>query len=80
MISVSCFGVRFSVMFHFMFVHYTFMGVLTLCLPSSISCKRRQLKRTSITYPCNPSCQEKLNSKTRVCKFRYVGYRSDIYV
>ena len=24
MVSVSCFGVRFSVMFHFMFVHYTF--------------------------------------------------------
>ena len=23
-ISVSCFGVRVSVMFHFMFVHYTF--------------------------------------------------------
>ena len=23
MVSVSCFGVRFSVMFHFMFVHYT---------------------------------------------------------
>ena len=22
-VSVSCFGVRFSVMFHFMFVHYT---------------------------------------------------------
>ena len=25
--SVSCFGVRFSVMFHFMFVHYTFSSV-----------------------------------------------------
>ena len=24
---VSCFGVRFSVMFHFMFVHYTFSSV-----------------------------------------------------
>ena len=24
MVSVSCFGVRVSVMFHFMFVHYTF--------------------------------------------------------
>ena len=23
MVSVSCFGVRVSVMFHFMFVHYT---------------------------------------------------------
>ena len=23
MVSVSCFGVRFSVMFHFMFVHYS---------------------------------------------------------
>ena len=25
--SVSCFGVRVSVMFHFMFVHYTFSSV-----------------------------------------------------
>ena len=24
MVSVRCFGVRVSVMFHFMFVHYTF--------------------------------------------------------
>ena len=27
MVSVSCFGVRVSVMFHFMFVHYTFRSV-----------------------------------------------------
>ena len=27
MVSVSYFGVRFSVMFHFMFVHYTFSSV-----------------------------------------------------
>ena len=27
MVSVSCFGVRFSVMFRFMFVHYTFGSV-----------------------------------------------------
>ena len=26
-VSVSCFGVRISVMFHFMFVHYTFSSV-----------------------------------------------------
>ena len=26
-VSVSRFGVRFSVMFHFMFVHYTFSSV-----------------------------------------------------
>ena len=26
-VSVSCFGVRVSVMFHFMFVHYTFRSV-----------------------------------------------------
>ena len=26
-VSVSCFGVRVSVMFHFMFVHYTFSSV-----------------------------------------------------
>ena len=28
MVSVSSFGVRVSVMFHFMFVHYTFSSVL----------------------------------------------------
>ena len=27
MVSVICFGVRVSVMFHFMFVHYTFSSV-----------------------------------------------------
>ena len=27
MVSVSCFGVRFSVVFHFMFVHYTLSSV-----------------------------------------------------
>ena len=27
-VSVSCFGVRVSVMFHLMFVHYTFSSVL----------------------------------------------------
>ena len=27
MVSVSCFGVRLSVIFHFMFVHYTFSSV-----------------------------------------------------
>ena len=27
MVSVSCFGVRVSVMFNFMFVHYTFGSV-----------------------------------------------------
>ena len=26
-VSVSCFGVRVSVIFHFMFVHYTFSSV-----------------------------------------------------
>ena len=29
-VSVSCFGVRVSVMFHFMFVHYTFISVWLL--------------------------------------------------
>ena len=27
MVNVSCFGVRVSVMFHFMFVHFTFSSV-----------------------------------------------------
>ena len=27
MVSVNCFGVRVPVMFHFMFVHYTFSSV-----------------------------------------------------
>ena len=30
MVSVSCFGVRVSVMFYFMFVHYTFSSVWML--------------------------------------------------
>ena len=32
-VSVSCFGVRVSVMFHFMFVHYTFSSVWVAELP-----------------------------------------------
>ena len=32
-VSVSCFGVRVSVMFHFMFVHYTFSSVWVTELP-----------------------------------------------
>ena len=32
-ISVSCFGVIVSVMFHFMFVHYTFSSVCVAELP-----------------------------------------------
>ena len=27
MVSVSCFGVRVSLIFHFMFVHYTFSSI-----------------------------------------------------
>ena len=34
MVSVSCFGVRVSVMFHFMFVHYTFSSVWVAEWPS----------------------------------------------
>ena len=33
MVSVSCFGVRGSVMFYFMFVHYTFSSVGVAELP-----------------------------------------------
>ena len=33
-VSVSCFGVRVSVMFHFMFVHYTFSSVWVAEWPS----------------------------------------------
>ena len=33
-VSVRCFGVRFSVMFHFMFVHYTFSSVWVAEWPS----------------------------------------------
>ena len=36
MVSVSCFGVRVSVMFHFMFVHYTFSSVLVVEWPPYI--------------------------------------------
>ena len=34
MVSVSCFDVRVSVMFHFMFVHYTFSSVRIAESPS----------------------------------------------
>ena len=34
MVSVSYFGVRVSVMFHFMFVHYTFSSVSVAEWPS----------------------------------------------
>ena len=34
MVSVSCFGVRGSVMSHFMFVHYTFSSVWVAEWPS----------------------------------------------
>ena len=32
MVSVSCFGVKVSVMFHLMFVHYTLSSVHYVCL------------------------------------------------
>ena len=34
MVSVICFGVRVSVMFHFMFVHYTFSYIVQFGLLS----------------------------------------------
>ena len=37
MVSVSCFGVRFSVMFHFMFVHYTFSSFWVAELPARLA-------------------------------------------
>ena len=37
MVSVSFFGVRVSVMFHFMFVHYTFSSVLVAELPARLA-------------------------------------------
>ena len=33
MVSVGCFGVRVSVMFHLMFVHYTFSSVQVAAWP-----------------------------------------------
>ena len=36
MVSVSCFGVRVSLMFHFMFVHYTFSSVWVAEWPPSV--------------------------------------------
>ena len=38
MVSVSCFGVRVSVMFHFMFVHYTFSNILGNSCPGLAIC------------------------------------------
>ena len=44
-VSVSCFGVRVSVMFHFMFVHYTFssVGLLSGHLFSSTARSAKEL-------------------------------------
>ena len=47
MVSVSCFGVRVSVMFHFMFVHYYYLfishfgfksGICLLIAPVPVHC------------------------------------------
>ena len=35
MVTVACFGVRVSVMFHLMFVHYTFSSVWVAEWPSA---------------------------------------------
>ena len=32
MVSVNCFGARVSVIFHFMFAHYTFSSVWVCCV------------------------------------------------
>ena len=51
MVSVSCFGVRVSVMFHFMFVHYTLVqfGVLSDHLPARLAiCSHRILSICNI--------------------------------
>ena len=37
MVSVSCFGVRVSVTFHFMFVHYTFSSVWVAEWPARLA-------------------------------------------
>ena len=44
MVSVSCFGVRFSVMFHFMFVHYTFSSVWVAEWPPILEIAARSVR------------------------------------
>ena len=49
MVSVTCIGVRFSVMSHFMFVHYTFSSVWV----AEWQPFGKQLPaRLAICYPC----------------------------
>ena len=49
MVSVSCFVVRFSVMFHFMFVHYTFSSVWVAEWPPF---GKKLPARSAICSPC----------------------------
>ena len=49
MVSVSCFGVRFSVMFFFMFVHYTFSSVWVAEWPPF---RKKLPARLAICSPC----------------------------
>ena len=49
MVSVSCFGVRVSVMFHFMFVHYTFSSVWVAEWPPY---RKKLLARLTICSHC----------------------------
>ena len=49
MVSVSCFGVTFSVIFHFMFVHYTFSSVWVAMWPPF---GKEPPARLAICSPC----------------------------
>ena len=53
MVSVRCFGVRVSVMFHFMFVHYTFSSVWVAELPARLAiCSHCILSICNILSSC----------------------------
>ena len=50
MVSVSCFGVRVSVMFHFMFVHYTFCSVWVAEWPPFLKIAARSVSNLFSLY------------------------------
>ena len=49
-VSVSCFGVRVSVMFHFMFVHYTFSSVWVAEWPPFLEIAARSVSNLFSLY------------------------------
>ena len=71
MVSVSYFGVRVSVMFHFMFIHYTFSSVWVVVWPpfweiaahSVSKSNRKAMNRNWSNQKANPAFKTKTGNK-----------------